>query len=154
MRAAFLRALLCYHTLVIGPIEGELAEQRQDLFGAVAHQLLLMPAASHPLSRRLLLWGGFAQNALHPSASDLKDRFHHPLLQPFQISLRELLQMFQQLAHARFCFLHQCSFQSFFRFHVQESPLCYSPDSVLQLRILLFASFAYNFFIHPVLQGL
>ena len=157
MRADFLharlRSLLFYHTLVVGPLEGDLAYQAQDLFGAVAHQLLLMPAAPHSLPRCLLLWGGLTEDALHPSASDLKDRFHHLLLQSLEISLFESWQMFQQLEHSSFCFLHQCSFQSFFRFHVQGSPHCCSPWLVLQLRVLLFGSFAYNFFIHPSLTS-
>src|SRR5258708_13439503 len=109
-----------------------------------------MPAAAPSLPSRLLLWGGLTENALQPSASNGKDRFHYLLLQSLQISFRKGLEDFQQLEHVGFCFLHQCCFLSFLRLHVQGSPLCCSPCLVLQMRILLFGSFAYNFFIHPV----
>src|SRR5260221_2025150 len=108
-----------------------------------------MPAAAPSLPSRLLLWGGLTENALQPSASNGKDRFHYLLLQSLQISFLKGLEAFQQLEHSGFCFLHQCCFLSFLRFHVQGSPLCCSPCLVLQMRILLFGSFAYNFFIHP-----
>ena len=144
------RLIVCLQaTLIVGALERDLAHERQYLLGSVPHQLLGMATLASPLSRLMLLCKRSTEQLLHPPPPNTENGCHHLLLQAFEISFFEGLQALQQFQHSCFCLLPQRYFHSFTRLHVQGSPLCCSPCLVLQMRILLFLCFAYNFFIHP-----